>query len=514
MASASIDPARFPALDAYLASARDDIGIPGIAVVVVQGDHITHLRTLGVADASGRPITPDTPFQLASTSKAFTALAVMQLVEAGRLELDAPVQRYLPWFSLADPAAAAAITLRQLLNHTSGLSTAIGQTDNDSDDQDAGSLERVVRGLVSVTTIAAPGTEYHYSNMNYDILGLVVQTVSGETFSQYIEGQVFGPLEMHHSHATLDAARADGLAAGYYRWFGLSWQPTDVPRPRASGPSATMFASAEDLGHELIAHLNGGRYGTAQILSAAGIDALHTPGVKIDDFHGYAMGWQVRPLWEALDPTEPGPQAAFTLPALVEHDGIWGTAHSYVGMVPAQGWGFAVLVNAWDFAQPSRFSLIDQNILRILVGKDARSWSATEEPLLQNGRLVAVALLVLEVLSLLWWLLRFRRLARRPATRRLRLVVQEAASLGLDAFVVWLYLIYAPEHFENTFWTIVRQSPDLGLVGLPTLALALFWGPVRTVLLAWFIVRRRPSATNAGIPSRSLGAQSRSRLSR
>ena len=352
----------------------------------------TRLRTLtaiGVADARGRQITPQTPFLLASTSKAFTALAVMEQVEAGKLDLDAPVQRYLPWFTLADPAAAARITLRQLLNHTSGLSPASGQAYHDSDDQDVGALERVVRGLATSELISPPGAEYHYSNTNYDILGLIVQTVSGEPFSQYIEEHIFAPLDMHHSHATLQAAQADGLAAGYYHWFGLTWQPAAIPLPRAGGPSATMFVSAEDLGHELIAHLNGGLYGSRQVLSGAGIATLHSSGVKIDDFHGYAMGWDVRPLWEALDPTLLNAPQGYTLPALVEHDGVWANGHSYVGMVPAEGWGFALLVNAWDFAEASRFSLLEQNVLRVLEGHDPLGWTATEEPLAQNGRLVA-----------------------------------------------------------------------------------------------------------------------------
>jgi hypothetical protein len=209
------------------------------------------------------------------------------------------------------------------------------------------------------------------------------------------------------------------------------------------------------------------------------------------------MGWRVRPLWEALEATRPGPQAAFTLPALVEHDGTWGTGHSYVGMVPAEGWGIALLVNAWDFAQASRFSLVEQNILRILEGKDALSWTPSEEPLLQNGRLVAVGLLALEVASLAWWVRRLRGLARRPASRRLRLVVQGALALGLDVLVIWLYLLYAPEQYESTFWALLRGSPDLALVALPTLGLALIWGPVRTVLLAWFLLKARRSPASA-----------------
>ena len=84
----------------------EELGIPGAALVIVQGDQIVHLKAFGVADGSGRPVTPQTPFFTGSTGKSITALAIMQLVEAGKIKLDAPVQTYLPWFRVADAKAS------------------------------------------------------------------------------------------------------------------------------------------------------------------------------------------------------------------------------------------------------------------------------------------------------------------------------------------------------------------------------------------------------------------------
>ena len=108
-------------IDAYISEQMQADHIPGVALGLVHNDQIVHLRGFGSADQSGRAVTAHTPFLLASVSKSFTALAVMQLVEAGKIELDVPVQRYLPWFRVADPDASARITLRHLLYHTSGL---------------------------------------------------------------------------------------------------------------------------------------------------------------------------------------------------------------------------------------------------------------------------------------------------------------------------------------------------------------------------------------------------------
>src|SRR5918912_1372739 len=108
-------------IDAYINAQMQADHIPGVALGLVHNDQIVHLRGFGTADQSGRAVTPQTPFILASVSKSFTALAIMQLVEAGKVELDAPVQRYLPWFRVADPVASARITVRHLLYHTSGI---------------------------------------------------------------------------------------------------------------------------------------------------------------------------------------------------------------------------------------------------------------------------------------------------------------------------------------------------------------------------------------------------------
>src|SRR6266498_1170367 len=108
-------------MDSFVQSVMSSRGIPGVALVVIDGGQVIHQRGFGLADDSGRPVTPQTPFRIGSNSKSFTALAVMQLVEQGRVDLGAPLQRYLPWFHLADADASARITVEQLLNHTSGI---------------------------------------------------------------------------------------------------------------------------------------------------------------------------------------------------------------------------------------------------------------------------------------------------------------------------------------------------------------------------------------------------------
>src|SRR5690349_17503934 len=97
-----LDSASYNAIDAYIEQQMRRLHIPGVSLAIVEGDQIVHLRGFGQARPSGKVLTPQTPFFIGSLTKSITALAVMQLVEAGKVELDAPVQRYLPWFHIAD----------------------------------------------------------------------------------------------------------------------------------------------------------------------------------------------------------------------------------------------------------------------------------------------------------------------------------------------------------------------------------------------------------------------------
>src|SRR5947209_9733286 len=136
--------------------------IPGLALGIVRGDRIVHLRGFGVANPAGQPVTPQTPFILGSLSKSFTALAIMQLIDTGKMEFDAPVQRYLPWFRVADRNASAQMTVYQLLHHTSGLQPTAGEEALAGTGE--ASLEQRVRELSTVVLTQPVGTTFQYSN--------------------------------------------------------------------------------------------------------------------------------------------------------------------------------------------------------------------------------------------------------------------------------------------------------------------------------------------------------------
>ncbi|UVJ40542.1 serine hydrolase [Arthrobacter sp. CJ23] len=474
----------YQAVDAFLREQLESLGIPGAAIAVVRDGVQVHSAAFGRADESGRPLTAQTPVLLASTSKSLTAIAVMQQVEAGRLRLDEPVQTYLPWFTLDDDRSHA-ITVRHLLHQASGMASKDTAFEA-SDAQGPEALEQGVRALSGAPLAREPGEAFHYASANFNILGLLVQTVSGQPFGDYLEQHVFGPLEMTHSHPTRAAALADNAAAGYSLWFGSFWRQTDVPAPTTGMPSSTLYASAEDLGHELTALLDGGRYRDARILQPGSVEAMIEPLVQVEGSKRYAMGWFTRPLVESADPAAP-PIPDEELPLLLEHQGEWGNSHTYLAMVPSAGLGVALVINGNDTAAPSRLKAIDTNVLRILHGHAPVPAVVFEDWLQRYSWAVAMTLLLAELLSLG---LALRFLLRRRATSRKRWIPLAcgAAALALDGFALWLCLVYAPARFDTHLFVIIRQFPDVGVSLVPVLVLAILWPIPRTV---WLLARMR-----------------------
>jgi len=275
----------FKAIDEHVTDRMRSARLPGLALVIVKGDRIVYAKGYGRADQSGRPVTPQTPFLIGSVTKPFTALAVMQLVEAGKVELDAPVQRYIPWFRVADARASSRTTVRQLIYQTSGMPQPVtSQTMTQADDK---ALERAVRSLANVKPIGPPGRSFTYSNGNYNTLGMIVQTVSGQSYEEYGKQHIFAPLDMRNSYASQDEALQRGMASGYRWWFGIPVAAT-LPFYRSDLPSGYLISSVEDMGHFLIAQMNGGRYRESSVLSPEGIALTHIMPASSP----YGMGWE------------------------------------------------------------------------------------------------------------------------------------------------------------------------------------------------------------------------------
>jgi CubicO group peptidase (beta-lactamase class C family) len=467
----------------YVANALAELKVPGAVVVIVGPEGIEYEEGFGITGPSGSPVTPQTPFRVASLSKELTSIAVMQLIQSGNLELDATVHSYVPWFG-SEGSDTARITIRNLLAHTSGWAEADGLANWIDEDADDGVLERNVRRLAA-TPPSHPIGQFEYSNANYDVLGYLVAVVSGMSYEDYMAEHVFTPLRMTHTHTTDSAARADGLAQGYYSFFGFPI-PYDIPFVRGSVPGAFIASSAEDLGHILIAHLNDGRYGSDHVLPAAAMAQLRTPLVHPEPWNGYGWGWWSYPLWDAGHLVDAASGSDFEVPVILEHGGELATYASGMVLLPEEGIGVVIIMNLNDEAAPSRFYQIHPGIAQILLGGEPKPLTSYEDPLSQYGKQILGGAAILMALGVAWALRRIRSWRRDPASApsgrsgMLRHVVLPlVVDLGVTAFAWWLVLSRSP---TGEIPVILRFAPDIGLSLVVIALLGVGWGLLRTAL--------------------------------
>jgi CubicO group peptidase (beta-lactamase class C family) len=492
-----LDDKTISAIDGFIADKMQELNIPGMALGIVHGDQIVYLKGYGVADSSGRAVTAQTPFQLASLSKSFTGLALMQQVEAGKIDLDAPVKQYIPWFRPQDTEHP--ITVSELLYHTSGIPSYPAVESLFGHDESDGALESEVRRLSAGDLDHPAGESYGYSNGNYNIAGYLVQIISGQSYEDYIREHILVPLDMRHSFLSYEEARADGLSSVYYPFFGIPIVYDD-PFARGSAPSARILSSAEDMAHYLIAHLNEGRYGDVSILSADGITKLHTPGVELNHWAGYAVGWNVFPLWDTSVTELDG--LDISIPIVLQHEGS-APYRTNMLLVPKEGWGVVTLVNTSNVAIQSAFNSIGFGITELLMGFPPPPTSIDEDFLTQHILLVCTVLVLMQVLRLIGSIANLRHWRRFPELRprsafQLAKFVLLPALIDL-ALVVWFF-VGLPYQYRNqyraTLFDAIRAAPDVGLLVIIVLVLAMVWGILRTVLY-FKTLRRKPSVATS-----------------
>jgi CubicO group peptidase (beta-lactamase class C family) len=467
-ALAQSTPANFDAVDAYIISKMKELGIPGAALVIVEGDQIVHLKGFGVADASGRPVTPQTPFFTGSTGKSFTALAIMQLVEAGKIKLDAPVQTYLPWFRVADVDASQIITVRQLLNQTSGLPQSVGQTQIAIKDLSDAAIEHNVRALATIELVAPPGERYEYSNANYVTLGLIVQVVSGQSYETYIEEHIFEPLDMQNSSASKTEAEQDGLAVGYQKWFGIPVSSPNLPFSRGSLPAGQLNMSVEDFGHYLIAQLNDGNYEGISVLSPAGIATLHHPEVQMPgDTDFYALGWEVQQYQDV---------------EVIGHNGVVPGFTTGMFLVPEKQLALALVMNTYSPMLGIRVSRVPSSVLRMLLGQEIIP--GYEFP---HMRIVYALVMLIPLLHILAVVTTFRRIRSWRGSTQLSTLRQIWRHIALpliwNAAIACVLLVIVPVAFDAKMAVILLFQPDVGWMAVISGVFAIAWGLLRTGII-------------------------------
>ncbi|MEV0678957.1 serine hydrolase domain-containing protein [Actinosynnema sp. NPDC050436] len=387
------------AIDRVVEEYRKEAGVPGAAVAVTRGTTVVRVAGYG-RTPDGTAVSERTTMAVASVSKSFTALAVVQLAEAGRLRLDDPVRDHLPEFAPADPRAGR-ITVRHLLDQTSGLSDATSTVPR------VDTLREAVAALRDATLASDPGAKWQYHNPNFQVAARLVEVVSGETFADYLRRHVFEPLRMSDS-STADTERdLPPSARGHLKVLGGA---VPLPEPPAFGNgSGGVLSSARDMASWLVAQNTG-----TSIATPEGIAAAHTRSAG-----SYGLGWFV-------GTTGSGAR-------LIDHGGDLFTSTAYQALLPDSGYGIAVMANTGT--QYGDAQALGDRLVALVEG---RPFEPVSDPFLVVD-VVLLALAAGVVALAVRGVVRARRHARRPWWRLLPLLLPVLLASTIHLVVGFLY---------------------------------------------------------------------------
>lgn len=284
-----------PDLDDVIRSSVEKRGVPGASVAILHDGQVVSAAAGVLNVRTGVEATTDSLFQIGSITKVYTATLILQLVDEGRVDLDAAVRTYLPDFRVADDAASATITVRHLLTHTAGFDGGDYFVDTgDGDDN----LDRYVASLATLDQLSAPGLRWSYNNAGFGTLGRIVEVLTGQVWDDAIRDRLLLPAGLTSSVTRPEQALLFRTAAGHQP--GPDGGPKLVDRwgmHRNSGPAGGVCASAEDLVGFARVHLDEGRApdGT-QVLSPASVKAMQERQVDMisDPASGFGLGWLLR----------------------------------------------------------------------------------------------------------------------------------------------------------------------------------------------------------------------------
>ncbi len=325
-------------------------GVPGASIAVLKdGEVIDHAAGL-LSTATKVEATPDSVFQIGSITKVWTTTLVMQLVDDGLLDIDAPIRDYLPEFQLADEASAAAITTRQLLSHSGGFEGDVFTDTGRGDD----AIEKYVAAITDLPQLFTPGELFSYNNAAFSVLGRLVEVLRGKSWEAALVEHIAAPLGLTHVAPSAYEAILFRAAVGH---LGPGEDGVPTPAPvwalvRSNEPAGSMLAMrTRDLVAFAKMHLDGGvaADGT-RVLSEASVAAMQEKQIDLPRLTGMGDAWGLG--WEIIAEGEP---------TVIGHDGGTIGQSAFLRVIPEAGLAVAMLTNGGDVT-----GLFDDVVKRIV----------------------------------------------------------------------------------------------------------------------------------------------------
>jgi CubicO group peptidase (beta-lactamase class C family) len=382
-ASATDYSAPLAAIEKALDDKRKELGVPGLSLVIVKDDQIIYLKGLGFKDVDKQlPVTPDTQFAIGSATKAFTAMLAVMSADEGKLSLDDSPKKFLPYFTLRDPDAAAKITLRDLLSHRSGLNrTDVAMVSG------VFNREELIKVAGQAKPTAKLGEKFQYQNVMYAAAGEAVAQAEKSTWDKLIETRIFKPLGMKNSDTSVAAMQKSKDYSFGYDYNPSTKETRHLPQREIepAAPAGAINSSARDMAQWLRLMLNGGTINGRRLVSEKGFNELLSKQINVGGSIDYGLGWFLRQ-WNGHK--------------VVEHGGNIDGFNAQVAFMPDQKLGFVLLTNVT--ASPLG-ALAMSTVWKNLVGEpdnvaDGGPTAAASDPKAEVGKyLLAAANVTFEV---------------------------------------------------------------------------------------------------------------------
>jgi len=386
---------------------------PGASIVIVNSDQTKYLSYGYANKEKNINIDPYTLFELGSMSKAFTGLGILILESEGKLSLDDPITKYIPWLTfhykgLYDGKKVDGnieLKLSNFLYQTSGIPfKTIGDIPKGISDT---SLEETIKTLIGTKLDFYPGERYQYTTINYDVLGYVIQLISGQTYEDFILENIINPLKLNNTYLFQSEAQATGCLAQGYKMDFFHAKSYDAPRYRGNTPAGYVISNANDM--ERWMRIQMGLVEIPERLQRA-IDRSHIGDTTVDSQEGryYATGWMVNIKGD-----------------YIQHAGSNPNYSSLLIMQPDENIGICVLTNMDSNAA----GYIGNNILNIIQGKEIIKY--TSDSYETMDLVFSIVIIISILLGLFFLILLFKAIIDLLQKKRIREKLKGAKVAGV-----------------------------------------------------------------------------------
>ncbi|MFC4598076.1 serine hydrolase domain-containing protein [Cohnella hongkongensis] len=435
-------------------------GVPGISISILANNEVLFFSS-GYADREkGLSASENTLYELASVSKAFTGMGILLMEEQGLLSMSDSIQKYLPWFTLKyqkKHVDMQSMTLNHFLHHTSGLTNG-RHSQNIPQGNTPDMLPKTVEMLVDSELSFYPGEQYHYGTVNYDVLGLVIEIVSGQSYEDFMREQVFQPLGLHQTYVYKEDAQATGQLAQGYRSSFFMTTPYNAPDYSGNKPAGYIISCTKDM-----ARWMGIQMGIVQDIPEIFhkvIEKSHQGDRSVPAVNEmyYAAGWSVN-----------------ANQTIIKHPGSNPNFGTEVVILPNERIAICLLTNGANINRSMVLKVKD-----ILDGNLTQSYEISGTQLLDI--ILSSATIILCLLAVLFFLLGLRRRKtneRQPMTKK-RIIV---TAILLIATIIQCIMCCALDWSTILIWQTY------------SVLTALISSALLTASITWFVYARRYNAS-------------------